>query len=167
MKKRMATILLTALLILSLAACGSPVKEPTAPTVEEALAVVLDGAGEDDLFLVCTDDGASEYKEFLEEAKFVSTPVVGLEEPKPIVVVALKDGLHLRVELDVSAAPDVFYDEEMLQGQAIAISAELSPENSDLRVVGVWKEDGMERTALWYADWQDGSRDYTTYITAK
>lgn len=123
-------------------------------------AMAFAGAGEDDLFLVCTDDWASEYECFLQKAEFVSTPVVGLEMPKPIVVVALKDGVRLRVELDFEPAPDVFYDDVMARGQALAVSAALSAENSDLRIVAEWQG----KQAVWYADSQNGVFDYTAYI---
>lgn len=130
-------------------------------------AMVFAGAGEEDLFFVATDDWATEYEDHIKQAQSVSTPVVGLEIPKPIVVVALKEGLRLRVELDFDAAPDVFYDEVMTRGQAIAVSAELSPENSVLRLVGAWQKEGTEYTAVWYANWQDGMRDYIAYIPAE
>jgi hypothetical protein len=99
---------------------------------------------------------SGKYHYYLDKAFPVSTPVVGNEEPDPIVVVGLKDNLSVRVEMvemgsgyfEDAKVEDVLYEGPLYPGDVLALDAELQGEDTPLRVT-VTSEDG--RQGYWYA----------------
>jgi len=100
---------------------------------------------------------SGKYHYYLDKAFPVSTPVVGNEEPDPIVVVGLKDNLTVRVEMvemgsgyfEDAKVEEVLYEWTLYPGDALAVHADLLGEDTPLRVTVISEEDG--RRGYWYA----------------
>ncbi len=118
----------------------------------------------DNLFYVSNLNDSLEYAHFSQDAAQVATPVVGLEENVPILVVALKDGLQLRIEL-VNEQDEVDYlilDSKLRCGETLLVDAALSEHNSPVKITAEFEGE----TGVWYANYQEGGyRFYDAYIS--
>ncbi len=128
------------------------------------MAMVVAGKSYEDAIFISTDNRSEEYDCFYKEAESVSTPLVGNEDPVPIIIVALKENTKISVELIDGETTELLFEKTMDVYDAVAVLAELEESNSPLRVTAEWSDGADTYKAVWYANYKDGKVEYNEYV---
>ena len=112
------------------------------------------------LLEIVTDPDDPEYQYYSYRGENIATPVVGNEDPDPILVKALKNDLTIRIEM---MNDEMLLAERMLmEGEVLFVSAELVDDESPLRIFASC-ENG-QREGYWYAITDNGEKHYRELI---
>ena len=112
------------------------------------------------LFEVITDPNDPEYQYYQYLGETISTPVVGNEEPVPILIKALKNALVIRIEM--MDEESMLAERVLMEGEVLFISVELL-EDSPLRVWASEDQTGLE--GCWYGVTDNGNKYYREMVS--
>lgn len=122
-------------------------------------------------FEIITDPQTPEYEFYEYRAYSVATPIVNEENPTPIMFMALKDEMNVKIELIAwnEDGSDYLIDllEEVIisKGEVLFINSMLQETEPPLRITAAFTEDGVYKTAVWYGYIGENGTYYNEYVS--